>query len=70
MSSTTQDLVLPFTDAPAAEPGAIREVLEMVGDAFASPPAASHIERVEGALYKVLFAAAILVTSYGLFVAA
>jgi hypothetical protein len=69
MSSTTHDLVFHITPAPAAKPNPIWEVLAMVGDAFAPAPAASHVERVEAIVYKVLVASAILVTSYGLFVA-
>ncbi|MBW1881615.1 MAG: hypothetical protein JRI25_26030 [Deltaproteobacteria bacterium] len=67
MSSTTHDLVLPVDIAPSTEPSALSEVLEMVGDAFAPAPAATHVERVEATLYKVLFASAMLVASYGLF---
>jgi hypothetical protein len=69
MSTTTHDLVFHVTPAPAAKPSPIWEVIEMVGDAFAPAPASSHVERVEGLVYKVLIASAILVTSYGLFVA-
>ncbi|MBW2258491.1 MAG: hypothetical protein JRI25_28390 [Deltaproteobacteria bacterium] len=67
MSSTTHDLAFHVTTAPAAEPNALWEVLAMAGDAFApAPPASSRVERVEAALYKVLFASAMLVASYGL----
>jgi len=67
MSSTTQDLIFQVAPASESKPSPIWEVLAMVGDAVAPAPAArSRVERVEAVVFQVLFAAAVLVTSYGL----
>ena len=69
MSSTTHDLVFVPT-TPKVETSGLREVLAMAADAFGvAGPVATHADRVEAALFKVLALSALVVTTYGVYVA-